>query len=594
MAIESNPLIDDSLVDFLLYSVLNAESLCELDAYAQHSKETFDLYIDSVRRFARQDLLPSYKPMDQEPPRFRDGRIHTHPLLPKLYQQMVELGTLTATRPESVGGQQMPMLIHTMASAYLMAANLSAYGFIGLTVGAGHLIEAFGSDELKERFMTRLYSGEWTGTMALTEPQAGSSLGDITTSATPTDDGYYLIKGSKIFISGADHGITENIVNLTLARIDGAPEGTKGISLFAIPKRREENGSLVSNDVTVAGMIHKIGWRGLPSLALEFGDEGDCRGWLVGEPNQGLRFMFQMMNEARIMVGVNGFATASVAYHESRLYALDRKQGRTFGQRGGEPVSIIQHADVRRMLLRQKAIVEGSLALLATVSCYSDVAEHGGSTEERERAQLLLDLLTPVAKTFPAEWGFQANALAIQVLGGYGYTSEYLPESYMRDQKLNTLHEGTNGIQSMDLLGRKVMAKGGAPLRALAEEIGSTIARAREAGCDSDLCSALEEAVAIVGSATMELGQRGMAGDAEGMLGHSWDYLDMFATLVIGWQWLNMAAVSRSAPISEARKSATDAASKYWIRTEVARIPQLAALCRSNEDSYLKAEPGWF
>ncbi len=246
------------------------------------------------------------------------------------------------------------------------------------------------------------------------------------------------------------------------------------------------------------------------------------------------------------------------------------------------------------MLLRQKAIVEGSLALLATVSCYADVAEHGGSTEERERAQLLLDLLTPVAKTFPAEWGFQANALAIQVLGGYGYTSEYLPESYMRDQKLNTLHEGTNGIQSMDLLGRKVMAKGGAPLRALAEEIGSTIARAREAGCDSDLCSALEEAVAIVGSATMELGQRGMAGDAEGMLGHSWDYLDMFATLVIGWQWLNMAAVSRSAPISEARKSATDAASKYWIRTEVARIPQLAALCRSNEDSYLKAEPGWF
>ena len=594
MAIESNPLIDDGLVDFLLYSVLDAESLCKLDAYAQHSKETFDLYIDSIRRFARQDLLPSYKPMDQEPPQFRDGRIHTHPALPKLYEQMVELGTLTATRPESVGGQQMPMLVHTMASAYLMAANLSAYGFIGLTVGAGHLIEAFGSDELKERFMTRLYSGEWTGTMALTEPQAGSSLGDITTSATPTDDGYYLIKGSKIFISGADHGITENIVNLTLARIDGAPDGTKGISLFAIPKRREENGSLVSNDVTVAGMIHKIGWRGLPSLALEFGDEGDCRGWLVGEPNQGLRFMFQMMNEARIMVGVNGFATASVAYHESRLYALDRKQGRTFGQRGGEPVSIIQHADVRRMLLRQKAIVEGSLALLATVSCYSDVAEHGGSTEERERAQLLLDLLTPVAKTFPAEWGFQANALAIQVLGGYGYTSEYLPESYMRDQKLNTLHEGTNGIQSMDLLGRKVMAKGGAPLRALAEEIGSTIARAREAGCDSDLCSALEEAVAIVGSATMELAQRGMAGDAEGMLGHSWDYLDMFATLVIGWQWLNMAAVSLSAPISEARKSATDAASKYWIRTEVARIPQLAALCRSNEDSYLRAEPGWF
>jgi butyryl-CoA dehydrogenase len=486
------------------------------------------------------------------------------------------------------------MLVHTMASAYLMAANLSAYGYIGLTVGAAHLIEAFGTDELKERFMTRMYEGEWTGTMALTEPQAGSSLGDITTTATPTDDGYYLIKGSKIFISGADHGITENVVNLALARIEGAPDGTKGISLFAIPRLREEDGRLVSNDVTIAGMIHKIGWKGLPSLALEFGDEGDCRGWLVGEPNQGLRCMFQMMNEARIMIGVNGFATASVAYHESRLYALDRKQGRQLGARGGEQVSIIEHADVRRMLLRQKAIVEGGLALLGTVSRHADIADHGGSDEERERAQLLLDLLTPVAKTFPAERGFESNTLAIQIHGGYGYTSEYLPEAYMRDQKLNTLHEGTNAIQSMDLLGRKVMSKGGAPLRALAEEIGNTIGRAREAGCDQELCTALEEAVATVGATTMELGQRGMAGDADGMLGHSWDYLDMFATLVIGWQWLNMAAVARTAPVSEDRKRATDAATQYWIRTEIPRIPVLANLCRTNEDSYIRAEAEWF
>jgi alkylation response protein AidB-like acyl-CoA dehydrogenase len=594
MAVQSNPLIDDGLVDFLLYSVLDAESLCKLEAYQQHSKETFDLYIDSLRRFARQDLFPTYKPMDEEPPVFRDGRIHTHPALPRLFEQMIDLGALTATRPESVGGQQMPMLVHTMASAYLMAANLSAYGYIGLTAGAAHLIEAFGTDELKERFMTKMYEGEWTGTMALTEPQAGSSLGDITTTATPTDDAYYLIKGSKIFISGADHGITDNVVNLALARIDGAPDGTKGISLFAIPRLREEDGGLAPNDVTVAGMIRKIGWKGLPSLALEFGDEGDCRGWLVGEPNQGLRCMFQMMNEARIMIGVNGFATASVAYHESRLYALDRKQGRQLGARGGEQVSIIEHADVRRMLLRQKAIVEGSLALLATVSRYADIAAHGGSDEERERAQLLLDLLTPIAKTFPAERGFESNTLAIQIHGGYGYTSEYLPEAYMRDQKLNTLHEGTNAIQSMDLLGRKVMAKGGAPLRALAEEIGATISRAREAGCDPELCAALEEGVNTVGAITIELGQRGMSGDADGMLGHSWDYLDMFATLVIGWQWLNMAAVARTAPISEDRKRATDAATQYWIRTEIPRIPHLANLCRTNEDSYIEAEPEWF
>jgi alkylation response protein AidB-like acyl-CoA dehydrogenase len=594
MATHSNPLIDDGLVDFLLYSVLDAESLCQLKAYEQHSKETFDLYIDSVRRFARQDLLPTYKPMDEEPPVFRDGRVHTHPALPALFEQMVDLGVLTATRSESVGGQQMPMLVHTLATAYLMAANLGAYGYVGLTNGAAHLIEAFGTDELKDRFMTRMYAGEWTGTMALTEPQAGSSLGDITTSAKPTDDGHYLIKGSKIFISGADHGVTANVVNLALARIDGAPDGTKGISLFAVPRLREEDGNLVPNDVTVAGLIHKIGWKGLPSLALEFGDEGDCRGWLVGEPNQGLRYMFQMMNEARLMIGVNGAATASVAYHESLAYALDRKQGRQLGARGGEQVSIVEHADVRRMLLRQKAIVEGSLALLATVARYADVSEHGASEEERERADLLLNLLTPIAKTFPAERGFESNVLALQVHGGYGYTSEYLPEAYMRDQKLNSLHEGTNAIQSMDLLGRKVMAKGGAPLRALAEEIAGTIARARDAGSNPELCVELEKAVATVGAVTMELGQRGMAGDADGMLGHSWDYLDLFATLVIGWQWLHMDAVARTAPVAEERKRATEATAQYWIRTEVPRIEHLAHLCRTNEDSYIKAEPEWF
>lgn len=594
MAAQRNPLIDDALVDFLLYCLLDAESLCELEAYQHHSKEIFDLYIDSVRRFARQDLLPTYKPMDESPPVFREGRVHTHPALPGLFEQMVDLGVLSATRPESVGGQQMPLLVHTVASAYLMAANLSAYGFIGLTHGAAHLIEAFGDESLKARFMDRMYAGEWTGTMALTEPQAGSSLGDITTTATPTERDYYLIKGSKIFISGADHGITDNVVNLTLARIKGAPAGTKGISLFAVPKLREQDGRLVSNDVTVAGLIHKIGWRGLPSLAIELGDEGDCRGWLVGEPNRGLRYMFQMMNEARIMVGVNAAATASAAYHESRLYALGRKQGRRLGTHGGEPVPIVEHADVRRMLLRQKAIVEGSLALLARVARYADVADHGPSEQDRERAQLLLDLLTPVAKTFPAERGFEANALAIQIHGGYGYTSEYLPEAFLRDQKLNTLHEGTSGVQSMDLLGRKVMSKGGASMQALAEEIASTISRARETGFDSDSCTALERAVATVGETTMELGQRGMSGDAEDMLGHSWHYLDMFATLVIAWQWLDMAAVAQTAPISKDQRRGIEAATRYWIRTELPRIPLLADLCRSNERSYIDAQPEWF
>ncbi len=294
---------------------------------------------------------------------------------------------------------------------------------------------------------------------------------------------------------------------------------------------------------------------------------------------------------------MNGAATASAAYHEARTYALERKQGRRLGDRGADQVPIVEHADVRRMLLRQKAIVEGSFALLGTAARYADVANRGPESE-RERAHLLLDLLTPIAKTFPAERGFEANALAIQVHGGYGYTSEYLPEAYMRDQKLNTLHEGTSGIQSMDLLGRKVVAKGGAPLRALAEEIALAVAEARAAGCDAELCDAVEQATDRVVSITMELGQRGMAGDADVMLGHSWDYLDMMATLVVAWQWLRMAAAARTRfkdePTQQARLHGTEAAAQYWIRTEVPRISVLAELCRTAEDSYLKAQPDWF
>ena len=598
MASNENPLIDDGLVDFLLYDVLKVESLCDLPGFEHHSKETFDLYIDSVRRFARQDLLPSYKPMDEEPPVFRDGRVETHSMLPALWRSMVDLGVMTASRPEAVGGQDMPLSVQTVTVAYLMAANLSAYGYMGLTVGAAHLIEAFGTDELKERFMTRMYEGEWTGTMALTEPQAGSSLADITTTATPSPGDHYLIRGSKIFISGADHGFTDNVVNLTLARIEGAPAGTKGISLFAVPRLREENGELVPNDVSVAGLIHKIGWRGLPSLVLEFGDENDCHAWLVGEPNQGLRYMFQMMNEARLMVGANAAATASAAYHEARAYALERRQGREAGARNGEPVPIIRHADVRRMLLRQKAIVEGSFSLLATAAVYADLEAHGSSDAERERARMLLDLLTPIAKTFPSERGFESTALAIQIHGGYGYSSEYLPEAYMRDQKLNTLHEGTSGIQSLDLLGRKVVGKSGAALRALGEEIELTVEEARAAGCEPAWCEGVSNATKRVAALTAELAERGMSGDVDGMMTHSWDYLDLFSTVVIAWQWLRMAAVARRkqkrGARDEARLQGVLSAAQYWIQTELPKIDPLIELCRTNEDSYLRARPEWF
>ncbi len=598
-AAQANPLLDDRDVEFLLYHVLDATRLCELPYFAEHGRETFDLVIDSARRFARDVLFPAYRALDEAPPRLVDGRVLVHPQLKAFFPKLVELGLAAAGRPTAVGGQQLPMVVSTLAAAYLMAGNLSAYGYIGLTAGAAHLIEAFGDERLKREYMAPMYRGEWTGTMALTEPQAGSSLSDVQTTATPTGAGDYLMSGSKIFISAGDHDMAENIVHMTLARLRGAPAGIKGVSLFAVPKRRLENGSLVDNDISVAGVIHKIGWRALPSLALNYGERGDCHGWLVGEPHKGIGYMFQMMNEARIMVGLNGVATASVAYHEALAYARTRPQGRSLAAKdpATPQVPIVQHADVRRMLLRQKAIVEGGLALLTRASYYADLAGHAEDAGEKARAQLLLDLLTPVAKTFPAEKGFEANALALQIHGGYGYSSEYLPEAWLRDQKLNTIHEGTSGIHAMDLLGRRAVAGGGEALRAYAAEVTRTAARARAALVDEGWVAEVERGVKLVLELTFELGRYGLAGDPEKMMRHASDYLELFATVAIAWQWIELAAAAREALARGARDEgfyrAKLAAAQYWIRTELPRIDHLAQLCRSGEDSYALLDPEW-
>jgi butyryl-CoA dehydrogenase len=478
-----------------------------------------------------------------------------------------------------------------------MAANLSAFGYMMLTSGAAHLVEAFGSPELQEQYMRPMYAGRYTGTMALTEPQAGSSLADVQTRAQPTDAGHYLMSGNKIFISGGDHDASENIVHLALGRIAGAPAGIRGVSLFLVPKLRLENGELKFNDCHAAGVLHKMGWRGLPSIALNFGEDGDCHGYLVGEPNKGIQYMFQMMNEARINVGIHGVATASVAYRTALEYARTRVQGRASGSASHTPVPIIEHADVRRMLLRQKAIVEGGLSLVVATARYQDLAHHAPDVSQRGRAQLLLDLLTPITKTFPAERGFEANALAVQIHGGYGYTSEYLPEAWLRDQKLNSIHEGTTGIQSMDLLGRKVLKTEGRSLQALSEEIGATLERARKAGVDEALCKTLTDALAECIALSQHL-LLVAARDPDAALRHSVDYMDLLSTLVIGWMWLQNAAVARERlrdqrgdrDHSEGKLCATD----YWFKTELTRIPQLAALCRDNEDSYARMQPDWF
>ena len=574
-------------MEFLLFDVLDAEALCRLPHFADHSKATFAPWLAACRRVAREVLWPTYKPMDDAPPRFENGRVFVHPTMKQCWRELVDLGVLSASRPAEVGGQQLPLTVATLSHAYLMAGNLSAYGYAGLTTGAAHLIEAFGTDEVKSMFLSAMYEGRWTGTMALTEPQAGSSLADVKSTATPKGD-RHLLKGSKIFISGGDQDVTENIVHLVLARIDGAPAGTKGISLFAVPKKRLENGALVDNDVTVAGVIHKIGWKGLPSLALSFGDENDCHGWLVGPAHQGLKCMFQMMNEARLMVGVNAAATASVAFHESLAYARERKQGRPLGVTDATtpPVPLTEHPDARRMLLRQKAIVEGSLALIGLAAKFADLSEHATDAETRAEARLLLDLLTPIAKTFPAEKGFEANTLALQLHGGYGYSSEYLPESWLRDQKLNTIHEGTTTIQGLDLLGRKVVAGGGAALMALEQRVRASIASAEGVGLSfaKTLSTAMDELVRV----TATLGGRGASGDVLGMLGHSADFMELASTVVVGWAWLELAV--RAAGKADDFSTGLLQAAKYWLLTEVPRTTHLAHLCEINESSYLEVK----
>jgi len=586
-------LISDELVDFLLYDVLDVTALCTLPAFAEHGRDTFDPWLRTCRKLAREVLFPAYRAMDAEPPQFVDGRVRVHPRMRAIWGELVSIGLIACARPVEVGGQALPMTIAAFANAYLMAGNLSAFCYAGLTTGAAHLIEAFGNAELKQTFMRPMYEGRYTGTMALTEPQAGSSLADITTRATPTPAGHHLIRGAKIFISGGDHDIAENVVHLVLARIEGAPLGSKGISLFAVPRERIEADKLVPNDVHVTGLIHKIGWRGLPSLALSFGDADDCHGWLVGAPNQGLRCMFQMMNEARIMVGTNAAATASVAYQEALRYALDRRQGRsvTAPDPTSAQVQLVEHADVRRMLLRQKAIVEGALCLIGTTARYADLAEHETDPQAKQSAKLVCDLLTPIAKTFPAEKGYEVNVLAVQIHGGYGYSSEYLPEALLRDQKLNSIHEGTTGIQSLDLLGRKVVAGGGAAFAALRDDVMRDLQRAREAGVESNVIDPLGTAFDCMAALTLALGSRGLQGDVDGMLSHANDYLDALSTVVNSWMWLKMvtAAAGRDSDFAKGLRQAA----LYWANTELPRVGVLAALCESAERSYLDLDPAW-
>ena len=546
--------IDMDNVRFLLHSVLDVQQLCAFDRHKDYDKEAFDIMLDSTKAFSDKILYPCFRESDADPARYEDGKIVVLPVIKEVMRHAGENGSIAATFDYEVGGMQLPNTVYVSMGHIAQSANNHLTGYAGLTSGAANLIVTFGTPELIERFTPKMITGEWAGTMCLTEPQAGSSLSDITTSASPQDDGSYKIKGQKIFISGGDHEYCENFVHLVLARIDGAPAGTKGISLFVVPKNREIEGGLESNDVLTAGDFQKMGQKGYCTTHLVFGENDDCQGWLVGAPNKGLKNMFQMMNGARIDVGLMATSIATAAYHASLQYAKERPQGRRILEGGkknvaSEQTTIIDHPDVKRMLLLQKAISEGSMSLLLQASLFHDLSELAEG-EDKERYHDLLEILTPIAKTYPSEVGRDSVNAGLQIFGGYGFCTEFPLEQYYRDIRIMSLYEGTTGIQSLDLLGRKVTMKNGAAMKALVKEM---IGDMKAAGNYEELkpyAAQLKEGSKDLEETLMHLLQFAMKGEHERYIADANIFMEMMSHIVIAWQWLKMATVAKTALVA--------------------------------------------
>ncbi len=586
---------------FLLYELFDVESLTEFPYFSDHGRETFDMALDVAMKMSRELIFPAFSEMDKEPPEFRDGEVKVHPVVGELIKQFGEGGWIGAHETYERGGQQMPGTIMAAFRTVFAAANYSAAVYPFLTSGAAHLITSFGSQELIDTYVPPMYAGKWQGTMALTEPQAGSSLTDITTTAYPTDEGYYKLKGQKIFISCADYDCIENAVNLLLARIEGAPPGIKGISLFVVPKKRPENGELVDNDIVCTGIYHKLGYRGAPITQLAIGEDDNCRAWLVGEPHKGLKCMFQMMNEARIDVGMSAAAIASAAYYAALEYSRERAQGRKITEKDpAKPqMPIIGHADVKRMLLFQKAVVEGSLCLNLQCARYSDLA-HMLEGEEKERYDNLLDILTPVAKTYPSEMGIHAVSQGLQCLGGYGYCDEFPLEQHYRDVRIHSIHEGTTGIQGMDLLGRKVVMKEGKAFLLYLDEIGKAIEDARSIDELSSQAEALDQSLGRLKEVTTHLTGFALTGKIELFLANATVYLEMFGIITMAWQWLIQAAAAHRSLADSSSKTEENfyqgkqQTFRYFFAYELPKTEGLAKTLLGDGDLALNMKEEWF
>ncbi len=598
--------IDMDALRYLLDEVHDLESLLSNERYQDHDTESLHLFLDSVKEFSDRELFPYFKEMDEKPAYHKDGTVIVHEQVDVMMKKGGEMGLIAAPFNYEDGGLQLPSLIHTAAAYILDAANNHLPGYAGLTLGAAELIVHFANEELKATYVPKMLSGNWGGTMCLTEPQAGSSLSDITTKATPTEQGYYKINGQKIFISGGDTQFAENIIHLVLARIEGAPSGTKGISLFVVPKNRpSEDGKLAYNDVMTVADFQKMGQKGYCTTHLGFGDGDDCRGWLVGEPHQGLKYMFLMMNGARIAVGRGAAAIAMAAYQAALEYANERPQGRKLTSTGKKNPDehqslIIEHPDVRRMLLLQKAISEASLSLVLKASKYQDIANTSSDEAERKKYHLLLEMIIPIVKTFPSEAGAMAVNNGVQVLGGYGFCSDFILQQYYRDIRISAIYEGTTGIQSQDLLGRKVPMENGKALELLASEIMETIGNASQyddlQGYAATLGGKLKETQKILGF----LMPFALKGNYERYLSDANLFMEYLSHVVISWLWLEMAVKAKQSLLkgdttySETFYESKIHTMKFYFKYELSKTAGLAEALTSEDVLTVKTEKNVF
>ena len=596
-------LINRRDLEFVLYELLDIETLTQTPRYTGQDRALYDATLDATEKLAQEKFATHASAADEHEPVLEDGHVRLIPEVKIALDAYVEAGFMGMAMDVEAGGTQLPWSVAQACAGYFCAANVSTIAYPFITIAAANLLSKFGSPEHQARYLEPLVAGRFFGTMVLSEPQAGSSLADIRTRALPTEEGHYLLSGNKMWTSAAEHDLAQNIIHLVLAKIPGGPPGVKGISLFIVPKFFvNDDGSLgARNDARVVGLNHKMGYRGTVNAVFNLGENGCCKGWLLGEPHQGLAYMFSMMNEARIGVGLGAAALGYTGYLHSLKYARERTQGRHAGSKdpASPQVPIVEHADIRRLLLAQKAAVEGGLALAPYCSHLIDLERTSESAPARDHLNLLLDLLTPIAKSWPSEFCLEANKHAIQILGGYGYTRDYPLERFYRDNRLNPIHEGAHGIHGLDLLGRKVALRGGAALAALMSEIAATLASASAYPALAEWVTALAQARTALVDATATLGGLRDGGEAPRALANAGIYLDTFGHVVIAWMWLRMAVIATvRAPASVGTEHAFYTgklqACQYFYRYELAPVAARLGFLARADDTCLTMREDWF